>query len=394
MPSYRYRAVAPDGAGRRGTLSATSPVEARQRLEREGWLALEVRESPVANGGFGHAARRDLAVVFRALAELVEAGVPIERAVHTARGVARGPLRDMLGRAQAELAEGRALSQALGAVPGILPPAVAAALQAGERAGRLAAVLGQVASDLESEAELLAQVRQALAYPLLLAVAGSASVVLLGAVVLPRFAQLLDEVGVTLPLSTRLLLDVSAALTRWWWVSPSVVMLLVLAAHRVAGRAGGLSPLHRAMLRLPVVGPIRLGVATARALRALAAALAAGSPMLTALRAAALATADAELGRRLARVEDRVRRGEPLAPSLTREAALAPMALQLVQVGEASGRLPVLCERAASLAAADALRRLRVAVALLEPLLILAFGVVIAAIAAALLQAVYALRPS
>ena len=93
-------------------------------------------------------------------------------------------------------------------------------------------------------------------------------------------------------------------------------------------------------------------------------------------------------------VDELLRRGEQVAASLAREGALAPVAIQLAHVGEASGQLPAMCERAARLTAADAVRRLRLAVALIEPLLILVFGAVIAAIAAALLQAVYALRPT
>ncbi|MGH3994949.1 MAG: type II secretion system F family protein, partial [Pseudonocardiaceae bacterium] len=187
------------------------------------------------------ASRRDLAVVFRSLAALVEAGVPLERAVSSSEGLARGALLSCLAGARQRLREGKSLAQALDSDRGTVPGLVLGMLRAGERAGRLPATLEQVATHLELEAELLSRVRHALAYPALLTIAGLVSVVVIGAVVVPKFAALLGEAGQELPPSTRLLLLGSAILTRYWlplllW---TCVAAWFLAAwlQRPAGRA-------------------------------------------------------------------------------------------------------------------------------------------------------------
>src|SRR5206468_6855279 len=159
------------------------------------------------------ASRRDLAIVFQSIAALVSAGVPLERAVSSSEALARGALRDTLAAARARLHEGESFAQALGAARSVVPGIVLGMLRAGERGSQLSRALEQVATHLEQEAELVARVRQALAYPLLFAVVGVASVLVIGAVIVPRFAELLGDLGQDLPPATRLLLVGSAFLS-------------------------------------------------------------------------------------------------------------------------------------------------------------------------------------
>ena len=150
---------------------------------------------------------------------------------------------------------------------------------------------------------------------------------------------------------------------------------------------------HRGLLTLLVPGPVRHGLATARFGRALGAMLRSGMPLLPALQSATDAAGDAGVGERMGRVADRVARGEPLAVSLEQERALDPHAIRVIAVGESSGQLASMAQRAGDLAAREAERRLDAMVTLLEPALILVFGAIVALTAAALLQAVYSLRP-
>ena len=150
---------------------------------------------------------------------------------------------------------------------------------------------------------------------------------------------------------------------------------------------------HRWLLTLPVVGRIRLGLATARVCRTLGALLGSGTPALPALTIATDAAGDAAVAVRLARARDRVSEGAAISTALGSTAAITEGAQQLVAIGEGSGRLPALLAKAAQLEERDAERRLKTLVTLLEPALILAFAGLVAFVAAALLQAVYSLRP-
>jgi general secretion pathway protein F len=246
---------------------------------------------------------------------------------------------------------------------------------------------------LEQEADLAGRIRQALAYPLVLLVAGVGSLCVITTVVVPRFAVILADLGQALPPATRLLLA-TAALARAYGLVLlfAVVVGVVFFLHWIATPAGRLA-FHRLLLRLPVVGAVRHGFASARVGRALGALLATGVPILTALEAAREASGDFEVAERLVRVGRRVGEGEGLTASLRSEAAITPTALQVLSVGDASGRLGPMALRAGDLAAAEAEGRLHLLVSLLEPGMVVLFGALVAFTAAALLQAVYSLRP-
>ncbi len=393
MSPYRYRAARADGAMVTGVVEAASAGHASATLGERGLFPVALELTPVEEERRRAASRRDLAIVFQSLASLVTAGVPLERAVGASAEVAQGSLKDALTQARTALREGHSFSQSLARSRGIVPPLVVGLIRAGERGCQLAGALDQVARHLEQEAELVARVRQALAYPLLLAVAGTASVLVIGTVIVPRFAELLGDLGQDVPVATRLLLTGSQLLSHFWFVAVALTAALIWGAHEWLSHPAGRQACDEAGLALPIVGRVRLALATARVARALGGMLRAGMPLLPALDGAREAAGDAAVAARLARARERVAAGAALAASLEREVALLPAALQLFAVGEASGRLGEMALRAGDVAAQDAERGLKTLVTLVEPALIVLFGGLVAFVAAALLQAVYSLRP-
>jgi general secretion pathway protein F len=392
MTAYRYRAARNDGGIVAGVLDAVTEGAAGDLLAERGLFPLTIAMSDDAERRPA-AGRRDLAIAFQSIAALVGAGVPLERAVGASEPVARGALREALALARTRLREGTSFAQALAASRGLVPGVVLGMVRAGERGSQLAPALQQVAAHLQQEAELVGRVRQALAYPLVLAFAGIVSVLVIGTVVVPKFADLLQDLGQPLPLATRMLLGGSRLLTRFWLPALLLGVASVAAAVAALRRSGARRWLDEMLFGLPLVGPVRRALASARVARALGGMLGAGMPLLAALDAVREAAGDEAVATRLTRARERVAQGAGLASSLEREQALAPTALQLVAVGEASGRLGEMALRAGDLAAQEAERGLKVLVTLLEPALIVAFGGLVAFVAAALLQAVYSLRP-
>jgi type II secretory pathway component PulF len=392
MTAYRYEAARQDGAVVAGVIDAESTGHATVVLAGRGLFPIALTAAVVEDRRPA-ASRRDLAIAFRGIAALVGAGVPLDRALAATEPIAARSLRHALASARAALREGHSLAQALTGTRGVVPPVVIGMVRAGERGSRLAEALDQAAVHLEQEADLVARVRQALAYPLLLAVAGTTSVLVIGTVIVPRFAELLGDLGGELPGATRVLLGGSRFLAHWWVPLALGVVGGAVAAVAWARRPGGRSRLHGWLQDLPLVGPIRLSLATTRAARALGAMLGTGMPLLAALDGAGDATADQAVAERIRRARERVASGASLTDSLGRERAVTPLALQLVAVGESSGRLAEMTRRAGDLAAQESERALRTLVTLLEPALIVAFGGLVAFVAAALLQAVYSVRP-
>src|SRR2546430_11105971 len=209
---------------------------------------------------------RDLTVTgvqtcaFRSLS----AGVPLERAVASSEAVARGALRETLAAARTRLHEGYSFAQALGAGQGVVPGIVLGMLRAGERGSQLPLALEQVAKHLEQEAELVARVRQALAYPLLLAVVGVASVLVIGTVIVPRFADLLGDLGQELPPATRMLLVGSSLLSHYWFLLIPAVAGLVPLGVEVTRRPVSRRRNEGAPLAAPPIGAVRLALPTSR----------------------------------------------------------------------------------------------------------------------------------
>jgi len=392
VTAYAYRAARADGRIVRGTVQSSQAATAAAALVDRGLFPLSIAVEPEGEGRGRPAPRRELAIVFRSIASLVDAGVPLDKALIASEAVASGRLKTLLTDVTAALRQGESLATALDRGAGLVPSLAIGMIRAGERGGRLGRSLEEVASQLEVEAELMARLRQAMAYPLLLAVVGAVTVLVITTVVVPRFAELLADSGQQLPPATKLLLATSDAMIRHGWLLAGSAVGTALLMVRWLRSPSGLLRWHRLLLGLPVLGEVRSALASARACRALGGMLEAGMPLLNALDALSPAVGDLEIGARLAAARELVAQGTPLTHALDRSRVLSAGALQLVAVGEASGQLALMATRAGNLAAQNAERGIRTLVGLLEPVLIVSFGGLVAFVAAALLQAVYGLR--
>jgi type II secretory pathway component PulF len=322
---------------------------------------------------------------------LVEAGLPLEKALQGTELVATGRLKEAVSRARARVAEGGSLATALDAQPGLFTGVTLGLIRAGERGVGLGPALKQAAHQLDREAESQARIRAALAYPALLAVAGTISVAVIVLFVVPRFAAILGDLGETLPRATRLQIGVSDLVRHYGLlIGIAIVVGSVFGAAEIRRRR---EAFHEWLLGLPVIGALRQSLATARVARTLAVLLDTGTPALQALAIAQGAAGDDAVAGRIARARERVAEGAGLAVALSGTKALTSAALQLLAVGEQSGRVGHVLLKAADLDESRAERSLRVIVGLLEPALIIAFAGLVAFVAAALLQAVYSVRP-
>ena len=391
MTRYRYEAAGSDGQSVRGLLEAESERAAASELAASGLVPIRFKPLPTPRHGRA-VPSRELAIMFRNLAELAEAGVPLEKALATTHGLVGGRLLECCRTAGLRLAAGKTLAAALDDGSGCIPAATLDLLHAGQRGNMLTASLGQAAVDLERQAERQARTRQALAYPLLLLGAGAVAIGVLVGIVIPRMAALFLDAGADLPTSTRWLLAGSSIVGTWWPAGLALALLLTVGAGVALRMAKWRRFAHEVLLSLPLIGVIRRELATARFCSIGGAMLRSGLPMHRSLAAAEVAAGDLAIGRRLAEARRRVTEGASLSSALKAAGAASANAVQMAQVGESSGRLGVMLERAGEFASRQAERRIATLVTLLEPTLILVFGALVMLVAAALLQAVYGLR--
>ncbi|MEO7521504.1 MAG: type II secretion system F family protein [Gemmatimonas sp.] len=332
----------------------------------------------------------ELAVLVRAMATLLSAGVPLDRVLAYASGPATGEeLRRAFTTVRERVRAGDSLSAAVTRDP-IFPGLFAPTVSAGESSGTLDASLAALADHLERSEAIRAKLRAALLYPALLGVASVLGLAIILLVVVPRFAALIADAGGTLPWSTRALIGVSGLLERGWWA------VLVGAGVGAALLPRWLAePRNRARwdawrLAWPIVGRLERSRAAAVYTGVLALALKAGVPLLSTMRLARGVVPNRALAASLEAAEDRVRAGGGIASAL--DGVLPPLSVRLLDAGEASGDLAGMAARAADAADSETQRVVSGAVALVEPLLILFFGALVGFVALALLQAIYGLN--
>jgi type II secretory pathway component PulF len=391
MSTFRYVAARPDGLRVRGWLEAGSAPEAARLLSDRGLFPVRVEAAGAPRSFWPTRRARQAATIMESLASLARIGVPLDRALDaTAELLDRSP-KEALGRVRQRVREGSTLAIALAGESDLFPAVSIALVRAGERGAGLAAGLEQAARHLAREADTRDRLRAALAYPVTLLAVGTVSLAAIVLVVMPRFAALLGDVQSSLPPLTRGVLAAGTALRRYG-------ALVAVGSASALGAAIYLVRSHAALwaarlLEAPLVGSIRHGFATARVARVLSALLETGVPASRALGIAGEAAGDAEVQRRLQLAAQQVAEGGSLGEALGCTRAVTAGAVQLVRIGERSGRLPALLRQAADLEEQAAARGVHALVTALEPALIIALAGFVALIAGALLQAIYAVRP-
>jgi type II secretory pathway component PulF len=326
----------------------------------------------------------------RTVATLLSAGMPLDRALDFAASNAGEPHVAAAWRAVlTDVQSGVSFAESMRKQE-LFGTFAAAIVRAGEESGQLDSALARLADHFERTNELVAQLRGALLYPLLMGVVSGVGVVVLLAFVVPRFVAMLADVGGTLPLSTRVLVGASAVVTRGWWIWGPLVLLVVFGARQWLMSPTNRRRWHAVRLKLPVSGPVEAMVQTARFARALGLLLRSGTPILTALRLARDVVRNDALAAGIDEAVAAVGRGDRVAASLAGH--LPPLAVQLLAAGEESGSLDAMCERVADVYDGDVQRSLRTLVRLVEPALIVTFGLVVGFIALAMLQAMYSIN--
>jgi general secretion pathway protein F len=388
---FRYRAATSDGRLVEGVIQAGSRQGVLEGLRRQQLYPVRIDETRAGHtGAVGRRLGRRAAVVLwtRNLATLLGAGVSLDRALafttqHAGHDGLAGALRDV----RKAVHGGATLATALARQPRYFDPLFVAMVSAGESSGALDVVFTQLSQQLEERAELTSQMRATLLYPALMAVVATVGIGVLLGFVIPRFAFVLADMGGTLPWSTQLLLTVSHVATTWWWLWLALGIGAAVLTPRLLARPDMRLRWHAARLAWPVVGDIERKYATARVARTLGLLLKSGVPALPALRIARTSAPNLVIRTALDRAASALAEGSALAPALG--GTLPPLAVQMMAVGEETGRLDELCLRVAESYDGEVRRAMRTAVTLIEPALILTFGGLVGFIALAMLQAIY-----
>ena len=385
MPAYRFEALDAAGWSSTGLIEAHNAKAARSPLRAQARVPLAV--SQVESAGTSPQGLRfarkvfsatTLAVWTRQLAGLVGSGLPLERAL-TALGDEAEDLRqrELLAHLRSEVNAGAPFARALASAPREFDEVYRGVVAAGEQSGALGVVLERLADDLEERQELRGKLIGATLYPAIVSLIALVIVVFLVTYVVPQVASVFTNQKRALPALTVAMLAISAFLRSWGWLVVLVLAgglgMLVLMLRNAAFR----ERFDAAWLNLPLIGKLARGYNAARFAATLAMLAGAGVPILKALQAAA-----ETLGNRAMRTDALdalvlVREGAPLASALAQKKRFPGLVSMFARLGEQTGTLPLMLQRAANQLGAEVQRRAMHLATILEPLLIVAMGGVV-----------------
>jgi type II secretory pathway component PulF len=391
VPTFAYRAVDSTGRRSRGRLSASTQAAVTLELESRGLLALDVRETGGSQdvSGVGFRRRSGVLEFTRAVAALLPAGMPLARALRAATAAAPEPLRPAFDAVRGRVERGDELATALAEHPRLFSPLYVGVVRAGEKSGALDGAFGRLATHLERESELRSKLVSMSIYPVLLALVGIGAVLVLVLFVLPRFADLLLASGAALPRSTALILTVSATARQSWrmlLLLPLALIGLLLFLRRTQSGSHLAASL---LVHIPIAGVWRRQALAASFARMVGELLGGGAPLLSALSDARDCMSDPVARAETDRIRTRVREGSSLNAAIAERSVFPAVLPQLVALGEEAGRLAEFLLKSADLLERRTERAVERMVALAEPVMIVAFGGLVALVALALLQAIY-----
>lgn len=400
MAAFEYLALDPRGREQKGLIEADSPRQARQLLREKQWAPLEVKQAKskedVSRGGlsFGRGlSARDLALVTRQLATLVQAALPIEEALRAAAAQSTSAkIKSMLLAVRARVMEGHSLAAALREYPSAFPELYRATVAAGELAGHLGLVLDQLADYTDQRQQSRQKIQLALLYPVILMVASLAIVVLLLGYVVPDVVKVFVNTGQELPALTRGLIATSDVVKNWGWLIVLGIVAFVLAMRAALRDPALRLRWHAFILRLPLIGRLSRATNTARFASTLAILTRSGVPLVEALSIAAAVIANLRIRERVVEAAQKVREGSSLTRALEATGEFPPMMLHMIASGEKSGELDQMLARTARNQENDLAAQVSLLVGLFEPFMLVFMGAVVLVIVLAILMPILSLN--
>jgi general secretion pathway protein F len=401
MPAYKFEALDADGKSKTGLVEADNAKAARSQLRAQALVPIEV--TPVAQAANdGSAASRfsrrvftptNLAVWTRQLAGLVSAGLPLERSLTALMDESEDPgQRELVAQLRSEVNAGSPFARALAQAPREFDEVYRAVVAAGEQSGALGPVLESLANDLEERQALKSKLIGAALYPAIVSGIAVLIVVFLMTYVVPQVAQVFVGTKKSLPLLTTVMLGLSAFIKQWGWVVVLAVAGGAVALGQSLRNEAFRERFDAFWLTLPLVGRVSRGYNAARFASTLAMLAAAGVPILKALQAASETLSNRAMRGDAMDALVQVREGAPLANALAAKKRFPGLLPMFARLGEQTGTLPQMLQRAANQLSSEVQRRAMALATILEPLLIVGMGGIVMLIVLAVLLPIIQLQ--
>lgn len=391
MAIYSYRATTLEGKIIEGLIEASDERAVMERLKSTGAIPLKVS----APGGLKkslslRSSKGDVLTFTTELSALLGAGLPLDRSLNILADISDNKeIKNITQAILKSIREGGSFSEALARHPKVFSRLYINMIKAGEAGGILDVVLDKLTEFLESTRELKEYVVSAMIYPVILAVTGSISIIILLTYVLPKFTVIFAEMGSSLPLSTQLLLTASNTMKTYWWLFlPGVAAGVFIFRNYIKTEAGRYK---WDVFKLKVMGDVITKLETARFCRTLGTLIKSGVPLLQALNNAKDVITNSAIASAIDAVSKGAKEGKGIAAPLTEAKIFPSLAMSMIKVGEETGQLDVMLIKVATAYEKNLRVSVKKFMGFFEPVMILVMGVVIGFIVISMLMAIFSI---
>lgn len=390
--SYQYRVRDPMGNFHTGNIDATSVEDATQQLRRDGFQVLELDEAGDESLFPSRVTKNELIYVTGQLAIMVDTGITLSTALGGIVEQETNPtLRRMLRSLKEDVDGGQDFSIALSRFPKYFDRTYVSLVRASEATGSLGAMLDRIAAYLRKDMETRGKVRAAMAYPTVMMVLATGVTIFLLTYVLPKFMPLFKSRGTNLPKPTLIMMTVSDALLHHWyfWLAGAVAAVggFLYARRTRVGR----QVIDWVKINMPIVGPMFRKVTISRSIRTLGTMLAAGVPVMEAIRLAGAVSSNYYYEQLWEKVLDEVTTGKRICETLQGNPLFPRVLVQMIAAGEDTGRLDQVLEKVSTYYDGEVETSLKATTSLIEPIMISAMGVVVGTIGLAMMLPIFSL---
>ncbi len=402
MPVFTYRATDLNGIVTEGTMEAREEQAVVSKLQGDGKIPIRVAEERGPEPSsinisitslFSRVSKRDVLVLTQEMATLIDAGLPLDRSLIILSGLTPNQaLRQVIDQVLGDVQGGSSLANALAKYPHIFSRLYVNLVRAGETGGVLNAVLRRIAEFLERAQDLKDYLSSAMAYPIVLFVASGASIVLLLAFVVPRFATIFDDAGTALPLPLQVLLTISAILSTYWWGFLAACIGLIVAWRLYTYTPAGLFVWDQFKLSLPFLGTVLKKAEVAGLTRTLGTLLHNGVPILHAMEIVKETIENRVFSLAIDEARHSVKSGVGIGDALKQIQIFPSLAIQMTIVGDETGRLDAMLLTVADTYDQQVRTSIKRLTSLLEPIMILGMALIVGGIVISMLVGIFSIN--
>lgn len=395
MPHYTYIAKSQPKESIQGDIEAESEQDALNKLAKLGYFPISIRAEDLSlykqdTWGFRRMSNKDIILFSRQLTSLVESGVNILNSLNIISGqTANKYLKAVLLDVISKIKDGKSLSESLSLHQDLFSHLYTSMIRAGELSGNLEVTLKRLAQFLEKEEEFKNSLRAALVYPAFIFTVGVLTVIVLLGFVIPRLVTMFEDMGQLLPLPTRLLINVSGFLRGFWWLILAVIFIGIFLLKRLYDKPQGKMQLDRLNLKLALWGEVVLKTEISRLMRTLSLLLSSGIPVVYALDISTSVLENEVLKFETQKFKELIKSGLSFSMCLKDSKLFPAFVTNIVNVGEETGSLEKSLLRIADDYDTEVDRTLKVLTRLLEPVIILAMGLVVGFIVLSMLLPIF-----